>query len=234
MLSKQETSTIFTSYLDDLNEKQIDLLYRYYELIEQKNKVMNLTGFTDEKLVIEGIIESILVLNEAFKLEENKKYKLVDIGAGAGFPSVPFFLVHHEQIELTIIEPLKKRCAFLQEVAQDLKLTINITNQRAEDVKFHEYFDLVTARAVMDLKKLIEVSCQLGKLNSQQVFVKGQNVEKEILESKNIVDKLGLKIENKVFNTKNIRKNNLVSVIKTHSIDKKFPRKWQEIIKDKN
>ncbi|QJG66957.1 16S rRNA (guanine(527)-N(7))-methyltransferase RsmG [Mycoplasma phocoenae] len=233
MLTKTKISQILNNYSINISEEKLNKLVKYYELIETKNKVMNLTGFKEEELVIQGLVESILCLNKSFNLTEKEKYKLVDIGAGAGFPSVPYFIVNQEKIELTIIEPLKKRCVFLQEVSDALNLNISIINERAENIKSIEVFDLITARAVTHLKNLIEITCQLGKINSQQVFIKGDNADKEIKESQKIINVLNVKVKSTKFNTQGIRNNTLVSIIKNKSAPKLYPRAWSKIISDK-
>ncbi|MCU4117038.1 16S rRNA (guanine(527)-N(7))-methyltransferase RsmG [Mycoplasma zalophi] len=233
MLTKTEIEKILISFNINLSDSKLETLFKYYLLIEEKNKVMNLTGFHDEKLIIEGFIESYLVLEKAFDLSDPKKYKLLDIGAGVGFPSLPYLIMTDKNIELTIIEPLKKRCYFLNRVSEALKLNINVINDRAENVKLKNEFDLVTARAVMELKYLVEVSCQLGKVDSQQVFIKGSNVKSEIDGAKDILEILNLKWAVKEYETKGIRINNLVYIFKTESINPKFPRPWNIIIKNK-
>ncbi|MGX9340611.1 16S rRNA (guanine(527)-N(7))-methyltransferase RsmG [Mycoplasma sp. 128] len=234
MLSKQETSKIFLNYLPNLSNDQIDKLYQYYEMIEEKNQVMNLTGFTDERLVKEGLIESILLLEKAFDLSENKVYTLADIGAGAGFPSVPYLIVNKDKVKLSVIEPMQKRCLFLKEVSQKLNLNIEIITKRAEDVKDKkEYFDLVTARAVTELKKLLEISCQLGKIGSQQVFIKSKNINQELQDSEKIIKTLKINTEINTFYFENTRENNLVKVYKKNSAPESYPRPWAVISKEK-
>ncbi|WP_438341443.1 16S rRNA (guanine(527)-N(7))-methyltransferase RsmG [Mycoplasma sp. 3341] len=234
MLSKQKTSKIFLNYLPNLSNDQIDKLYQYYEMIEEKNQVMNLTGFTDERLVKEGLIESILLLEKAFDLSENKVYTLADIGAGAGFPSVPYLIVNKDKVKLSVIEPMQKRCLFLKEVSQKLNLNIEIITKRAEDVKDKkEYFDLVTARAVTELKKLLEISCQLGKIGSQQVFIKSKNINQELQDSEKIIKTLKINTEINTFYFENTRENNLVKVYKKNSAPESYPRPWAVISKEK-
>ncbi|MBU4691143.1 16S rRNA (guanine(527)-N(7))-methyltransferase RsmG [Mycoplasma zalophi] len=231
MLTKTEIEKILTSFNINLSDSKLQTLFEYYLLIEEKNKVMNLTGFHNEKLIIEGFIESYLLLKKAFDLSDPQKYKLLDIGAGVGFPSVPYLIMTDKNIELTIIEPLKKRCIFLNHISDTLKLNINVINDRAENVKLKNEFDLVTARAVMELKYLVEVSCQLGKINSQQVFIKGSNIKSELDDAKAILKLLNLKYLVNEYKTEGIRTNNLVYIFKTESINPKFPRSWNTIIK---
>ncbi|QJR44369.1 16S rRNA (guanine(527)-N(7))-methyltransferase RsmG [Mycoplasma miroungirhinis] len=232
MLTKTEIEKILINFHINLDSDKLEILFEYYLLIEEYNKVMNLTGFYGEQLIIEGFIESYFLLENAFDLSNDYKYKLVDIGAGVGFPSLPYLIMTNKNIDLTIIEPLKKRCNFLEIVKNQLKLKINIINDRAENVKLQNEFDLVTARAVMKLKYLVEISCQLGKINSQQVFIKGSNVQLELENAQKILSVLNLKSSVKEYNFHGIRLNNLVYIFKTQNIDNKFPRPWNIIIKN--
>lgn len=126
------------------NEQIFSQLEKFVSLIEQKNKVMNLTGFTQDQLWKEGIYESIITLKQSIYLK-NKKIALLDVGAGAGFPSIPFFIINSD-IKLVIVEKLKKRCDFLQLVKQELNLDFEIINDLASNLQAK--FDYITARVV--------------------------------------------------------------------------------------
>lgn len=198
-------------------------------MIEEKNKLMNLTGFSGERLWEEGIYESVISLFSIWK--NNKPVSLLDIGAGAGFPSVPFLIVF-PQTKLTIIEPQKKRATFLNDVSEKLSLNIEIITKRAEEVQ-DLTFDLITARAVAPLYALLEISTRLGKIGSEFAFLKGVSVEEEVNNAQQIIKKL--KIEN--FEIRKIsdelaRHNLSIFYYKKQSeTPSGLPREWQKIIK---
>lgn len=202
------------------NEEQ---LKRYQTMIEEKNKAMNLTGFSGKRLWEEGIYESIKSLS-GFNINGT----LLDIGAGAGFPSVPF-LIENNNINLTIIEPLQKRVRFLKDVREKLNLNIEFITKRAEEVKDIKA-DFITARAVAPLFKLIEISFDLGKVNSEFIFIKGPNIDNEIEDAKKIIDKLSISYEvvKKKIGNKSV---NIFHYKKTIETPNCIPRNWAQIKK---
>lgn len=212
------------------NEKAFANLETYVNMIEEKNKVMNLTGFSGDRLWKEGIFESIISLYQFFGNPGSKK--LLDIGAGAGFPSVPFKIVFPET-NLTIIEPLNKRMIFLEEVFKKLNLEVNLLIARAEEVN-DKTFDLVTARAVAPLKVLLEISSQLGKTNTHYVFLKGPSVFEELEEAKIMINKLKIdgQIE-KIASQDLEREAYAFEYKKQFETPNGYPRPWAKIVAEK-
>ncbi len=209
------------------NLQAFEKLETYVKMIEAKNAVMNLTGFTGDRLWQEGIYESIVSLYEVFKNPGDKT--LVDIGAGAGFPSVPFKIVFPE-IKLSIIEPQRKRIAFLEEVSKQLRLDVELIVARAEDVKKFKY-DLLTARAVAPLCALLEISSHLGKIGAHYAFLKGPSVFEEVLAAKSIISKLkisgeALKINNEFL----AREAYVFDYKKIVETPDGLPRPWAKIV----
>ncbi|MGZ9413167.1 16S rRNA (guanine(527)-N(7))-methyltransferase RsmG [Mycoplasma sp. 5370] len=215
------------------NEDNFKTLEKYVNLIEEKNKVMNLTGFSGDVLWKEGIYESLLFMEESFanKITTEKNHFL-DVGAGAGFPSVPF-LITKPNIKLTIYEPLKKRVNFLNIVKEELDLNMEIFPLRAEESKEKEVFDFVCARAVMDFKRLFEITHHLGKKGAFFSFLKGPKAQEEVQSSVNLTQKFNEEInvnELKIFEDK---QNFTINFHKLHSTPIGFPRKWDKILKEK-
>lgn len=205
-------------------------LETYVNMIEEKNKVMNLTGFTGDRLWEEGIYESIISLWEIFK-DPSKKHML-DIGAGAGFPSVPFKIVFPE-MNLTIIEPINKRVNFLKEVSNALNLNIKLIIGRAEETK-NTTFDLITARAVAPLYALLEISSHLGNIGTKYGFLKGPSIDDETLEAKNIIQKLGIQFEVKKLTSRDLDRDAYsFEYIKSKPTPNDIPRAWAKIVEKK-
>ena len=172
--------------------EQIDQFKRYKDLLLEWNEKMNLTAITEEEEVWEKhFFDSILpFVNCEFKT-------LCDVGSGAGFPGIPVKIVKPE-IEITLVEPLQKRCKFLETVVKELGLAnVKIENKRAEDFvkEKREYFDCVSARAVARLSILAELCMPLVKMNGTMIALKGKNGHEELEVAKKAVSMLGMKLE---------------------------------------
>ena len=157
----------------NLTDLQRDQLHTYFMMLVEKNKVMNLTGITEENEVYEKHFYDSLLFS--FKLDFNKK-TLIDVGTGAGFPGL-VLAICYPNLKVTSLEPLAKRCNFLSEVVDELKLeNVEIINKRAEDLaKTHkEFYDYATARAVARLNILLELSIPLVKVNGSFIALKGK------------------------------------------------------------
>ena len=223
---------------DYVNNEQIyQKIKLYVDLVLEQNKNFNLTGFDEEKIWIDGIYQSIVLLDKFIDYKNKNKIHLLDIGAGAGFPSIPFFIFsNNKRANLTIYEPIKKRCIFLNLVKEKLNLeNLNIVNKRIEDSSSENEFDYIVARAVMPLNMLIEVSYRCGKNNSNYIFLKSKDVFKEIENSQWIIKQFSiddLMITN--VELEDDREHNIVTYSKKNQIPKNFPRKWSEIKKGKN
>ncbi len=172
--------------LTDVQRKQY---YRYYELIAEYNKVMNLTGIDDyQGVYLKHYFDSLTVKDEILKLNPKT---IADVGSGAGFPGI-VLAIYFPEIEFTLIEPLTKRIRFLEVVVDELKLTnVELLNERVEDVE--DMYDMVTSRAVARLNILLELCAPVCKLGGHVLTLKGPKVTEELVEAKNAISKLGLK-----------------------------------------
>jgi 16S rRNA (guanine527-N7)-methyltransferase len=119
-------------------------------------------------------------MNASFENTNDKK--MLDIGSGVGFPSVPF-LIFKKNFDLFIAEPSLKRVAFLETVKKQLDLKITFMVQRIEDVTEEGMFDFITARAVTSLKNLIEISSKVGAIDAKYSFLKGPKIYDELDEA---------------------------------------------------
>lgn len=234
MLTVNKRNKILDEYFPNLDNKIKDKLNEYYELIETENSKYNLTGFHDEILFKYGIIENILIFQEIEKKIINLDNKnILDIGAGAGFPSLPFLIFKNESFNLTIYEAQKKRSSFLQLVIDKLNIkNINIVNIRCENSTDYSKFDFVTARAVSEFKNLVEISHKLGKMNSYFCFLKSKKYNLEIDNAKWIIKKLMLNVQvlrlDIFFDIENI----LLYFQKNKLTPEDIPREWKTIIKN--
>lgn len=180
----------------EINETQLKLFKEYYHLLIEYNKKMNLTSITDkEEVYLKHFYDSLTLLLYN-PLEKNSN--LCDVGAGAGFPSIPIKIVRPD-LRITIVDSLGKRIKFLNELIKKLKLSnVEAIHSRAEDyANLHkEEFDYVTARAVARLNILSELCIPLVKVNGKFIALKGQSGEIELNEAMNAIKRLGCKIEN--------------------------------------
>ena len=146
-----------------LNGKQMEQFFFYYEILVEKNKVMNLTTITEEcEVVTKHFSDSVSLLkcfvNEPGFLE--KKIEIMDVGTGAGFPGIPLKIVYPD-LRVTLLDSLNKRVIFLQEACAALGLDgMECVHGRAEDMghqeQYREKYDLCVSRAVANLASLTE------------------------------------------------------------------------------
>ena len=177
---KSELEKLLIDSFEIKNQSTLDSLYVYYETLVETSKVMNLTTIVElEEAYIKHFYDSLL-LSKTIDLTKN--LTLADVGTGAGFPGLVLKIVY-PNLQVTLIEPITKRCKFLQSVIDKLQLKdIYVINGRAEDVikEYREYFDIVTARAVAALNILAEICVPFVKLNGVFIALKGSSYQEEI------------------------------------------------------
>lgn len=210
-----------------LSEHQMNQFLRYYEMLVEKNKVMNLTAITEFDEVIEKHFIDSLQIAKYVKLE--KGMKLIDIGTGAGFPGIPLKIAFPD-IESYLLDSLNKRILFLQEVIDELKLDgVTALHGRAEDYGknpvYRETFDLCVSRAVANLSSLSEYCLPFVNMGGYFVPYKSGNIDEEISEGKKAVFLLGGRIEKiEKFHLEDAGRS-LVFIKKEKNTPKKYPRK---------
>ena len=178
-----------------LTDEQLHQLDKYYQLLIEWNKVMNLTGITEEKedVYLKHFYDS-LTLSKVIDL--NQDLTICDVGSGAGFPGI-VLKICFPNLKITLLDSLKKRVNYLNEIIKELDLkNIEAIHTRAEDYakQNREKFDIVTARAVANLKILSELCIPMVKVNGLFIAMKA-NIEEEIENSTEILKKLDSKIE---------------------------------------
>ncbi len=186
------------NFKEDLKKINIELtneaflnFEEYYKFLVEYNEHVNLTAITDYDGVYYKHFYDSLTLSLA--LDVTKPINLVDVGAGAGFPSIPNAIVFNN-LNVTIIDALNKRINFLNELIAKLKLNnAKALHARAEEyAAFHrEEADVVTARAVARLNILAELCIPLVKIGGLFVAMKSVESEQEFLEAKGAIKTLG-------------------------------------------
>ena len=214
-----------------LNDTQLNQLHIYYEMLVEWNKVMNLTGITDEEQVYLKHFYDSLTITKVVNIDNQS---ICDLGSGAGFPGL-VLAICFPNAKLTLIEANGKKCHFLNIVKESLNLdNVTIINTRVEDYskKNREVFDIVTARAVAPLKHLLEYGIPLVKANGYFIAMKA-NTENEEINIVNYYNKLDIKEESRVIF--NLPKENsirtIIKYLKLKETNPRYPRRYSEIIK---
>lgn len=223
----------FYSLLDqqniNLTEQQKFQFERYFELLVEWNQKINLTAITEkEEVYLKHFYDSIAPILQG--LIENQEIKLLDIGAGAGFPSLPMKILY-PQLDVTIIDSLNKRINFLQLLAEELDLEgVHFYHGRAEDLaqdkNFRAQFDIVTARAVARMQVLSELTIPYLKVGGKLLALKASNAPEELTEAKNALNLLFSKVEDNVsYTLPNGDPRYITIVEKKKETPNKYPRK---------
>ncbi|MED4207284.1 16S rRNA (guanine(527)-N(7))-methyltransferase RsmG [Neobacillus mesonae] len=212
-----------------LTEKQLDQFEKYYETLVEWNEKMNLTAITDkEDVYLKHFYDSITA---GFYFDFTKPLRLSDVGAGAGFPSIPLKIIFPE-IEVTIVDSLNKRISFLNHLANVLGLEkVQFVHDRAEtfgvNPKYRESFDVVTARAVARMSVLSELCLPLVKVGGHFLALKAANAEEELNAGKKAITTFGGRLESMSTFTLPIEESerNILIIKKEKQTPKKYPRK---------
>ena len=212
-----------------LTEKQKQQFDKFYELLVEWNKVMNLTGITEYEEVNEKHFVDSVALVKAVSL--NKKQNLIDVGTGAGFPGIPLKIVF-PHLKVTLLDSLNKRIKFLDTVIEELGLEhIETIHGRAEDfakqADYREQYDICVSRAVANLATLSEYSLPYVKIGGLFIPYKSGEIEEELSHSEKAITILGGKLDQVIkFELPGSEiGRSFVKIEKIKSTAKKYPRK---------
>ena len=214
----------------NLTQTQLDQLDKYYNLLIEWNEKINLTRIVEKEDVYLKHFYDSLTLSKVIDL--SKDLSLIDVGTGAGFPGIVLKIVF-PNIHITLLDSLQKRITFLDEVIKELNLIdIKTVHDRAEDyAKNHrEEYDIVTSRAVANLRVLSELCIPMVKVNGYFIPLKA-TIEEELNDSKDIIHKLsGKLIHQETFNLpieESIR--NILLIKKESKTNPIYPRRMDKI-----
>lgn len=213
----------------NLSPEQMSQFETYFHTLVEWNEKMNLTAITDKpEVYLKHFYDSV---SAAFYYDFSGPLHICDVGAGAGFPSIPIKIAFPE-LHVTIVDSLNKRITFLEHLAKELKLeNVRFIHDRAETFgqnKDHrESYDVVTARAVARLSVLSELCMPLVKVGGNFVAMKAANAKDEIEAGKKAVTTLGGKMKEVHSFTLPIEESerNIIIINKEKPTPKKFPRK---------
>ena len=214
----------------NLTQSQLDNLEKYYNLLIEWNEKINLTRIVEKDQVYLKHFYDSLTISKVIDL--SNELTLIDVGTGAGFPGI-VLKICFPNLKITLLDSLQKRITFLDEVIKELGLeNINTVHDRAEDYakKHREEYDIVTSRAVANLRVLSELCIPMVKVNGYFVPMKA-NIEDELNEANDIIHKLSGKLEKvETFNLPiedSIR--NILLINKIDKTNRVYPRRMDKI-----
>lgn len=214
------------SYLTDEQLEQFDI---YARLLTEWNEKMNLTAITEpDEIVIKHFVDSLALLQYAVI---RKNAKVIDVGCGAGFPSLPL-LIARPDIELTMMDALNKRLTFIEAVLTETGLNAELVHSRAEelgkDKAYREQFDIATARAVAPMNVLCEYCLPFVKVGGEFVALKGSN--DDVSGAENAIITLGGELSNSVsYKLPNGDSRSIATVKKISQTSTSYPRNNKKI-----
>lgn len=207
-----------------LTTNQQEKFYQYYSLLLEWNEKFNLTTITSlEDVIVKHFLDSVLGKD---LITQNSK--IIDIGAGAGFPSLPLKIVR-DDLSFYMVDSVNKKVTFLQECINKLNLSnVIAVHTRAEDLakksEFREGFDVSVARAVAQLNTLAEYCLPFVKVGGKMISYKSSEIEEEINNSKKAISILGGKIEKvNSFSLEGVERK-IIEIKKNSTTPNKYPR----------
>lgn len=215
----------------NITDHMLDELEIYKNFLQEYNKHTNLTTITnDEEIYLKHFYDSLTIVKA---IDLNRVKNLLDIGTGAGFPGMVIKIIY-PNIKVTLLDANNKKIKFLEELATRLNIDVELIHSRVEDYAKNNLnkFDVVTSRAVANLRVLTELSLPLVKVNGYFITLKG-NIEEELKEAKNTINILNSEIEDIIsFNLyQNINQRNIVKIKKNKKSTLKDLRPYDKIIK---
>ncbi len=211
----------------DLDEKVQNTLCDFGRAVVEQNKVMNLTAITEPEQVAKlHLLDSLTLLT----LEDLRGKRIVDVGCGAGFPGVPVKIACPEA-RLTLLDSLGKRMNWLEQTLPGLGVDAQCITARAEEAVAdrREQYDIATSRAVARLNILLELTAPYVKVGGKVLAMKGTAAKEELLEAKNAIHRLGLKLERVVDFPVDDTAHTVIVLKKVAPTPSQYPRRYAKI-----
>jgi 16S rRNA (guanine527-N7)-methyltransferase len=223
-MNKDEFRTAIKGNFSNFSQTFFDKIEIYKNELQEFNKHTNLTKLDKEEIIYEQYFYDSIIPYKNIDFKNNTK--LLDIGSGSGIPGVVLKILFEETIDLVIIESNGKKVKFLNLLANKLNIKIKILNKRAEEITNNERdsFDIVTSRAVAELKVLIEISVPYLKLNGLLIEPKSLDYDNEYKKATEIIKNIGIElVKIDEFNTNN-KQHNVFCFKKIKPTSAKYPR----------
>ncbi len=229
----EKLKTLADGFGVELSDEKLALFENYAGKLVEKNKVMNLTAITDpDGIAVKHFADSLSVFSI---INPDNGAKVIDVGTGAGFPSVPM-LIARPDLKLTMLDSTAKKLAFIAESLEDMGIDATTLHSRAEEAgqskSYRESFDFCVSRAVASLNVLAEYCLPFVKVGGTFVAMKGAKAQEEIDSAKAAIKLLGGEItEVKSFSLADDGERNLVFIKKISQTPTKYPRVSAQISK---
>ncbi len=211
---------------DNISNTQLEQFDKFYELLIEWNKKINLTSITGiEEVYIKHFADSLSLI-KVTDLKDSSN--LIDVGTGAGFPGIPLKIMY-PHLKLTLLDSLQKRINYLDIVCDELGLKdVTTIHGRAEDLakrqELREKFDVCVSRAVANLSTLSELCLPFVKVGGEFISYKSKGDE-EIRQAEYAIEVLGGKLSENISFDINDNFRTLITIKKIRSTENRYPRK---------
>ena len=230
-MNPEEFAAALREHNVELNAQQLAQYQQYYERLVAVNEHMNLTAITERDEVYLKHFYDSLTLAWAYPELQTEELNMIDVGAGAGFPSLPLKIAF-PQLQITIIDALNKRINFLRDLVKELGLEgVTVEHARAEEygnktAPAREQYDVATARALARLNVLGELTLPFVKVGGVLLAMKGSAADEELAEAKKAITTLGAEIGDQIdVSLPNGDPRSVIVIKKVKNTPKKYPRK---------
>ncbi|OJF03068.1 16S rRNA (guanine(527)-N(7))-methyltransferase RsmG [Weissella confusa] len=230
-MDPEEFAAALREHNVELNAQQLAQYQQYYERLVAVNEHMNLTAITERDEVYLKHFYDSLTLAWAYPELQTEELHMIDVGAGAGFPSLPLKIAF-PQLQITIIDALNKRINFLRDLVKELGLEgVTVEHARAEEfgnktAPAREQYDIATARALARLNVLGELTLPFVKVGGVLLAMKGSAADEELAEAKKAITTLGAEIGDQIdVSLPNGDPRSVIVIKKVKNTPKKYPRK---------
>ncbi|MCT0005761.1 16S rRNA (guanine(527)-N(7))-methyltransferase RsmG [Weissella confusa] len=230
-MNPEEFAAALREHNVELNAQQLAQYQQYYERLVAVNEHMNLTAITERDEVYLKHFYDSLTLAWAYPEIQTEELHMIDVGAGAGFPSLPLKIAF-PQLQITIIDALNKRINFLRDLVKELGLEgVTVEHARAEEfgnktAPAREQYDVATARALARLNVLGELTLPFVKVGGVLLAMKGSAADEELAEAKKAITTLGAEIGDQIdVSLPNGDPRSVIVIKKVKNTPKKYPRK---------
>ncbi|MDD4110814.1 MAG: 16S rRNA (guanine(527)-N(7))-methyltransferase RsmG [Clostridia bacterium] len=209
-----------------LNNDKINVFSHFFDILMRENNKFNLTRIIEKEEVAKKHFLDSVASQDFIKQDA----KVIDIGAGAGFPSIPLKIIR-DDLNFTLLDSVNKKVEFLNMVTKELNFkNIVAIHERCEDLaqktEFREVFDVCVARAVAELNILCEYCLPFVKVGGKFIAYKSENIEEELQRAEKAIKTMGGKLEKvEYYNLDEDRKNCLIIITKIGRTPKQFPRR---------